>query len=91
MQQGRLINAGNCYEKGSAMKRAIIGMILTALLVSFAFALTGCSAEQMGETTAEGQRRHARVLRLDKQGMNEDLDAFFMLDKPSRLTERTIP
>lgn len=46
---------------------------------------------QMGEKTAEGHRRHARIHRLNRQAMMEDIDAFFMLDKPSRLTERAIP
>ncbi len=46
---------------------------------------------QMGETTAEGHRRHVRDHRLNRQAMMEDMDAFFMLDQPSRLTERAIP
>jgi hypothetical protein len=47
--------------------------------------------EQMGETTAEGHRRHLRNLRLNRQAMNEDIDVFLHLDEPSRMTERTIP
>ena len=46
---------------------------------------------QMGETEAEGQRRHARNQRLNRQALMEDIDAFLLLDKPSRMTERTIP
>jgi hypothetical protein len=46
---------------------------------------------QMGETTAEGQRRHARIHRLNRQAMIEDIDTFFLLDEPSRMTERIIP
>jgi hypothetical protein len=52
----------------------------------------GCSSyEQMGETAAEGRRRHERVLRLNNQGMMEDLDSFMLLDKPSKLTDKRIP
>jgi hypothetical protein len=52
----------------------------------------GCrSYDQMGETTAEGHRRHKRVLRLNNQGMMEDLDTFMLLDKPSKLTDKRIP
>ncbi|MFA5423751.1 MAG: hypothetical protein WC374_07835 [Phycisphaerae bacterium] len=40
---------------------------------------------------AEGSRRHARILRLNQKELNEDLDALFHLDEPSRLTERTLP
>jgi hypothetical protein len=46
---------------------------------------------QMGETTAEGHRRHVRIHRLNRQAMMEDIDAFFMLDKQSRLTELVTP
>ena len=52
----------------------------------------GCrSYDQMGETTAEGHRRHQRILRLNRQGMMEDLDMFMLVDKPSRLTDKRIP
>jgi hypothetical protein len=47
--------------------------------------------DQHGETAAEGHRRHVRNLRLNRQAMNEDLDALFHLDEPSTMTERTIP
>ena len=46
---------------------------------------------QMGETTAEGHRRHVRNHRLNRRGMMEDIDALFLMDRPSRLTERAIP
>ena len=63
-------------------------LILCALfLVPF-----GCrSYDQMGETTAEGRRRHERVLRLNNQGMMDDLDTFMLLDRPSKLTDKRIP
>jgi len=90
-QPGWLVTAGECCEKGSTMKRAFIGISLAALLICFVLELAGCSMEQMGETTAEGHRRHVRNLRLNKQGMTEDIDALLLLDKPSTLIERTIP
>ena len=46
---------------------------------------------QMGETEAEGDRRHRRNMRLNRQAMMEDIDAFFHMDESSRMTERTIP
>jgi hypothetical protein len=46
---------------------------------------------QMGETAAEGHRRHIRNHRLDRQMLMEDIDSFFMTDEPSRLTDRVIP
>ena len=52
----------------------------------------GCrSYEQMGETAAEGRRRHERNLRINNQQLMEDLDTFMLLDKPSKLTDKRIP
>jgi len=52
----------------------------------------GCSSyEQMGETAAEGHRRHKRVLRLNNNELMHDLDSFMLLDKPSKLTDKRIP
>lgn len=73
------------------MKRAFVGIILAALLICLVLELAGCTMEQMGETTAEGHRRHVRNIRLNKQQMNHDLDVLFHLDEPSQLTERAIP
>jgi hypothetical protein len=52
----------------------------------------GCkSSDQIGETVAEGSRRHKRVLRLNRNELMEDIDTFMLLDKPSKLTEKRIP
>jgi len=52
----------------------------------------GCrSYDQMGETAAEGRRRHIRALRINNQQLMEDLDTFMLLDKPSKLTDKRIP
>ncbi len=52
----------------------------------------GCrSYDQMGETAAEGRRRHKRALRINRQEMMEDLDTFMLLDRPSKLTDKRIP
>ena len=52
----------------------------------------GCrSYDQMGETMAEGSRRHERVLRLNNNEMMQDLDTFMLLDRPSKLTDKRIP
>lgn len=55
-----------------------------------AFWLTGC-LEQLGETSAEGKRRHARILRVNRQELMGDIDKVLMMDKPSKLSERRIP
>ncbi len=53
------------------------------------FLLYGCA--QPGETAAEGRRRRQRVLRINQQEMMADIDAFLLLDRPSKLTDRRIP
>ena len=65
--------------------------LLTVLFCAYVFLLSGCSADQMGETTAEGSIRHKRNLRINNQQMMEDIDKFLLLDEPSRLTDKRIP
>lgn len=81
-------------RKGEPMKSILsllCKMLLTILFCISVFLLTGCSSEQMGETTAEGQRRHQRNLRLNHQEMMADIDSFLLLDEPSRLSDKRIP
>ena len=67
-------------------------VILVIVLCALFFVPLGCkSYEQMGETTAEGSRRHERTLRINRQEMMADLDAIMLLDKPSTLTDKRIP
>ena len=64
------------------------------VLCALFFVPLGCSSrsyDQMGETAAEGHRRHKRALRINHQEMMEDLDTFMLLDKPSKLTDKRIP
>ena len=74
--------------KSVSVRKVIQVVILCALFL----VPLGCrSYDQMGETTAEGHRRHQRTLRLNRQGMMADLDSFMLLDKPSKLTDKRIP
>lgn len=74
----------------------ILGVVLCGLLVSVsgckcfpAFWHKGC--EQMGESQAQGRRRHIDTARIHRQQLNEEIDEFFMIDEPSRLTEKRLP
>lgn len=67
--------------------KAILAVFLSVLV----FLPYGCAYEQPGETLAEGKRRHKRVLRINNQEMMEDIDKVFLLDRPSRLTDKRIP
>ena len=69
----------------------ICKVMLAVLLSVLVFLPYGCSFQQPGETVAEGQRRHKRVLRINNQEMMEDIDRFLLLDQPSKLTGRRIP
>ena len=66
--------------------------IITVIVFVFVLLPCGCSSyEQMGETAAEGRRRHIRNSRLNQQQLMADLDRFWLLDKPSKLTDKRIP
>jgi hypothetical protein len=64
---------------------------LIIMFCACVFVLSSCSSEQLGETAAEGNRRHIRNLRINNDEMMSDLDSFFLLDKPSRLSDKRIP
>jgi hypothetical protein len=67
-------------------------IILTVVVIVFVFLHCGCSSyEQMGETAAEGRRRHLRNQRINQQQLMADLDTFMLTDKPSKLTDKRIP
>lgn len=92
----RLLN----FKKGEMMKNAkkvkskktICLFTFAFLLCGLVFWLGGCkSYEQLGETTAEGRRRHLRTLRINRQEMMGDIDRAMLLDKPSKLTDKRIP
>jgi len=53
--------------------------------------LAGCSLRHPGETRAEVDRRHSRVLRVNNELMMSDLDRVLGLDRPSKLTDRRLP
>jgi hypothetical protein len=69
------------------MKRKFV---LGLILFFMAFLLTGC-LEQLGETSAEGQRRHTRVVSTNQQELMGDIDKVLMMDKPSKLSDRRVP
>ncbi len=68
----------------SGMIRAMALAFILGVLISLP---SGCSFEQMGETAAEGRRRHERNYRIQQQQMMEDLDKALYLDQPSKRTD----
>ena len=74
--------------KGVSVFKVIMVIVLCALF----FMPLGCSSyNQMGETAAEGRRRHERTARINRQELMADLDTFMLLDRPSKLTDKRIP
>jgi hypothetical protein len=64
---------------------------LTAAACVVVSLLAGCSWRHPGETRAEIDRRHQRVLRLNSEMLLSDLDKVLLLDRPSRLTDKRLP
>ena len=80
---------GNGKQRRKGLR---VGLFLFALgLCLCAGLLSGCTAQQPGETAREVHRRHLRTLRLNSQMMMSDIDKFLLLDKPSMLTDKRIP
>jgi len=64
--------------------------VILVVFLSMLFLLpSGCA--QMGESAAEGNRRHLRILRLYQPELVTDVDQMLFFDRPNRLTERRIP
>jgi hypothetical protein len=70
---------------------SVCKVILAVFLSALIFLPFGCSSEQLGETTAEGNRRHLRNLRINQQELMEDADESLLLDQPSRLSDKRMP
>ena len=72
--------------KKSFVRRVLLVVALLGIILSL-----GCAMNQPGETMAEGNRRHRRVLSINSQGFWSDVDTLFLTDKPSTLTDMRLP
>ena len=80
---------GNGKRKGLGLPwRALT---LASILCALMFSLCGCTRGYGGETEAEANRRHKRILRTNMQALRSDIDTALMLDRPSHLTDRRLP
>jgi len=74
------------------MKKRLVSTILTVVLCTAVLWISGCGpCDQPGETVAEGNRRHLRNMRINRQEMMEDIDHFMLLEQPSKLTGKRMP
>jgi YbbR domain-containing protein len=83
----RVLRKKDKMMKSDSICKAILAVIFCILV----FLPLGCSFEQPGETTAEGSRRHKRVLRINQSELMSDTDKALLLDQPSKLTDKRIP
>ena len=74
-----------------SVSASVLKAILVVMLAALVFLFVGCSTEQMGETTAQGDIRHQRNVRINQQQLMADIDKTMLLDEPSRLTDKRIP
>jgi len=70
---------------------SICKLVLAIVLLVLVLMPFGCNTAQLGETEAEGSRRHRRVFRINQSELMADIDKFMLLDEPSRLTDKRIP
>ena len=63
----------------------LIGLFLLVMLLSGCNAIIG-----QGETAAEGNRRHLRMMQLNTWMFADDIDRALYLDRPSRLTDKHV-
>lgn len=72
------------------MKNILVSITLGAVLCMMVFSLSACSRSQLGKTSEEIKRDHIRNARLNRQELSEDIDTFFLLEEPSKLTDKRI-
>lgn len=72
-----------------SVRAMVLGLVLGALVVMS----SGCGSwwTYPGETAAEANRRHKRVVRNNFEQMRADIDTVLMLDRPSNLTDKRLP
>jgi hypothetical protein len=77
-----------CRKEGAKRSRWH-GLVYAFVLFASVWTLCGCT--QPGETMAETNRRHRRVLEVNNETMLKDLDEVLMWDRPSHLTDERVP
>jgi len=63
-------------------------VLRAGVLVIVAACLIGCAAS--GEDVSAVKRRHQHIIWNNSQQIQSDVDAYLMLDKPSKLSDRII-
>lgn len=68
--------------------RAILFTALLATLLLGTICISGCAGQ--GKTAAELKRARLRTRVADRQAMFDDFETVMMIDRPSKLTDKTV-
>ena len=69
----------------SNFSRAILCLCVVAVILP---CLVGCQGP--GETRAEIDRRHNRIIKTGWLELQDDMDAIFLFDRPTRLSDKFV-
>lgn len=78
------------------MRNKIMTLLLLVTMVVVMAGLTGCKSEHVygldapGLTRHEVNQRHYGAIRTDLWQLQDDIDAFFLFDRPGRMHRMTI-
>jgi hypothetical protein len=65
--------------------RLVLCLFLLSMVVS---CFVGCGGGAPGLTANEVHRRHVDTLKTSRLQWQDDVDAFFLIDRPSRLSDK---
>ena len=68
--------------------RVLSVLILAMVLLAVCLSVVGCAGQ--GHTAAELRRERLRTFEADKKAMYDDLERTLMIDRPSRLSDKSL-
>jgi hypothetical protein len=93
-EHDRLNDYNNIFHRGLKM---IKKMVFSVLLLAAIVALTGCSPESKpwgleapGLTREQVNQRHVEAMQVDSWQLQDDIDAFFLFDRPGRMNRLVV-
>jgi hypothetical protein len=67
----------------------MLKVVITTILLALGTMLIGC--QTMGETPLQKKQSFYRMAELNRLMLNEDIESFWLLDRPSYLTRWRVP
>jgi hypothetical protein len=87
-----VFNEGMMMINVQKVRVMLVRLVAFGLVLCTLVSITGCGSwAQLGETTAEGRRRQARVRAINRAQLMADINTVFLYDKPLRLTPLRLP